>query len=872
MSPDGAGGERIATPQLGYNVRVPRPYVGLRPYSELEHGLFFGRDRDAQLLVNKILSARLTLVYGASGVGKSSLLRARVAPDLRDEEIGDTEVVFFDGWREPDAEAAIKREIATVIGSDAAGFSTREPLTAWAGLVNQVRRKPLILILDQFEQFCRIHAGNPDPLRKELAALVRAEIPAHVVLSLREEFLAGLESFTNDIVTIYDSMFRLEHLSDQGARDAIVLPAEKFGVSVQSDLVEALIKDLKKRDEAVAFSVGPTAPGVELPFLQIICEKLWKELQESQYTGAKDQLPLSLYERLDGREGIIRRYVEGLTSAFSPRMQEDAAVILRRLAPRSGIKASYPPSQLSEDTGLPINRVERILQPFADHYVLRPRLIGDTRWYELYHDAYIQVLAAWIDGKLTRRREREKRWRLMRWGLAAALVAAVAGYLYSSFAVYQMEADAERLKNQAEEYRVTEGDIEQAIKDEGDLAGEKGAQTKQRRHAESAFLESAKHSWNRIKDTDDQGIVNTHVNELKSRFTKPTTYKVSTAHGSRSATREDYISEPACTEGWARGTEPKAGTTSVKLVFDSDLNLDESTLRCAWMQVVSGFRQNQPAMLLPLHIDIDASNQAAKHAIRVYIGEVPINVDVNFRYHDIGVRTEDLMRYRSLWKFFNDENSLDWPYFVGDYTSLPHWTAPLLRAADIDTAPEEFLIIEKAALDLSRDQRPTLTKEVVKYLIQRAGKTAPETVKEALRARGSSEGIREVLLEMIEQEGKIDNIGFIFENFGTFLDAIGRFPRSSQQSSNASAAISRSSAAATAPRLSATPEGFSAAQAAKGVSTQVARHYRRSGATSWSYVPQRGGKQPTARRLVTGQRRGRDLRRCGRQPIRSARR
>ena len=61
---------------------VACPYIGLKPFSEKERFLFFGREADAERLVNKILSSG-DAVHGPSGVGKSSLLIARVAPDLR---------------------------------------------------------------------------------------------------------------------------------------------------------------------------------------------------------------------------------------------------------------------------------------------------------------------------------------------------------------------------------------------------------------------------------------------------------------------------------------------------------------------------------------------------------------------------------------------------------------------------------------------------------------------------------------------------------------------------------------------------------------------------------------------------------------------
>ena len=58
------------------------PFVGLAPYAEGDAAFFFGRDRETRIVAGNLRAARLTLVYGASGVGKTSLLRAGVMRDL----------------------------------------------------------------------------------------------------------------------------------------------------------------------------------------------------------------------------------------------------------------------------------------------------------------------------------------------------------------------------------------------------------------------------------------------------------------------------------------------------------------------------------------------------------------------------------------------------------------------------------------------------------------------------------------------------------------------------------------------------------------------------------------------------------------------
>ena len=75
-----------------------RPYKGLEYYAEADAPFFFGREGEEEIVVANLLAARLTLLYGPSGVGKSSLLRAGVARRLRDS--GEPNRRTFDSaWR-----------------------------------------------------------------------------------------------------------------------------------------------------------------------------------------------------------------------------------------------------------------------------------------------------------------------------------------------------------------------------------------------------------------------------------------------------------------------------------------------------------------------------------------------------------------------------------------------------------------------------------------------------------------------------------------------------------------------------------------------------------------------------------------------------
>ena len=59
------------------------PYVGLTPFTESDAPFFFGREKERRIISANLQASRLTLLYGASGVGKSSIIRAGIQRDFR---------------------------------------------------------------------------------------------------------------------------------------------------------------------------------------------------------------------------------------------------------------------------------------------------------------------------------------------------------------------------------------------------------------------------------------------------------------------------------------------------------------------------------------------------------------------------------------------------------------------------------------------------------------------------------------------------------------------------------------------------------------------------------------------------------------------
>jgi tetratricopeptide (TPR) repeat protein len=380
------------------------PYVGGRAYGPEDAAYFVGRARDAQLLCDKIFSSRLTILYAPSGVGKTSLLRTLVVPFLGNAE---ARAFYFDVWTGEDPSAHLKSDLIKLAQSigvphPEAGSPT---LAELVGLVASFTGKTLVLILDQFEEFLNAHSQELDLFRKELGALIRPNnIDMRVLISLRQEFLAALEPFHQEILNLYQSTYSLENLDETAVREVIEEPARLLGITYESKLVDALIQDLESK--TTSDSSGIRVHGVDLFMLQIVLVAIWKHA-----SGKENPITYALYKRLGEAEKVLKNYVESLMPR-GWRAQLLTARLLRPLAPPSGMKISYSADDLAAVTGLSVRRIDAELKRLAwskqtdeeekQRGILRARAYRTGDRFELHHDAYIKILAPWRDHILKR--------------------------------------------------------------------------------------------------------------------------------------------------------------------------------------------------------------------------------------------------------------------------------------------------------------------------------------------------------------------------------------------------------------------------------------------------------------------------------------
>jgi WD40 repeat protein len=397
------------------------PYQGLSPFQETDAAFFRGRERERERIIANLVASHLTLLYGPSGVGKTSLLRAGVARRLqiqaheRLEQTGSPGyvVVVIDKWR-PDARAAFSTVLSDTFapllrGRGAPPSSTRFPideaLQVWADALDA----DLLVILDQFEEYFLYHPSDDvdEPFAAELIAAVnRPDLAANFLISLREDAVAKIDRFKGAIPALWQNYLRVDHLDRKAARAAILEPIAEFNrlmgrnVDVEEVLVDAVLDQVR----AGRVVVGELGRGkvngavkverVETPYLQLVLARLWEE------DGANDQLRLATLERLGGADQIVRAHLAEAMSALPISDQVVAAEVFRYLVTPGGSKIAHNIPDLEVYTGVPQDELRRVLARLSEGSlrVLRPTAVvpdQEEPSYEIYHDVLSAAVLDW---------------------------------------------------------------------------------------------------------------------------------------------------------------------------------------------------------------------------------------------------------------------------------------------------------------------------------------------------------------------------------------------------------------------------------------------------------------------------------------------
>ena len=389
------------------------PYVGLQPFHEEDRVYFFGRESDVRTVIDNLFAARLTIYYGASGVGKSSVLMAGVVPALRKEPR--TAVVVFRDWQLPNAARQFKQTIVEAVGralGQSVALDATRPLDELLKQASAALQGSVLLLLDQFEEYFLyfLDTAGGNEMDAELSrAVTRRDIDAGFLLSVREDNLSRLDRFRQRIPDLFGNTLRLSHLTVEAAETAIRQPLEVYNAGVapaeQVTIEDALVREVLTQTQTGRFSLAqsggaersaaPAPTGrIETPFLQLVMTRLW---DEERTAGSRVLRHTTLQSSLGGVERILRTHLDGTMSRLDTHDQHLCATFFDRLVTPSGSKIACSQSDLVQWAGGLGAQVPRVLGLLVENRILRgiSSDTGHPMQYEIFHDVLAPGILDW---------------------------------------------------------------------------------------------------------------------------------------------------------------------------------------------------------------------------------------------------------------------------------------------------------------------------------------------------------------------------------------------------------------------------------------------------------------------------------------------
>lgn len=313
------------------------PYLGLLPFTEDDADRFFGREalvenyyarfRDLNAGPFDGSQHRLLAILGPSGSGKSSLARAGLLARLRRQPLGGGPLAALTPGAHPLEALAIVLARVAAAGSETPSRKDEflqtlttpgadgvyDGLRRIAADIVDATRKPLVLLIDQFEEIYTARSSqNPeasDAARKRFVETVlnAARDPdgrVSIILTMRSDFLGATQAdgALNKVITSQSALAMVPAMSREELRSAIAKPAEHAGSPLDENTISRLVNETDGYDGA-------------LPLLQFVLVRAWQGM-------AAGRAAADVVEELGGVGGALGAEAEALYQNLQPREGE----------------------------------------------------------------------------------------------------------------------------------------------------------------------------------------------------------------------------------------------------------------------------------------------------------------------------------------------------------------------------------------------------------------------------------------------------------------------------------------------------------------------------------------------------------------------
>ena len=396
---------------------VSKPFPGLRPFLRDENLIFFGREGQTDELIARLKRNHFLAVLGASGSGKSSMVRAGLLPALEGGLMAGARAkwkmaVFRPGDR-PIHEMALALS-GLINAAEDPSFQVISPLEMISTMLDAssyglkeaalgpILREDenLLVVVDQFEEIFRFQEENTgeskvDEAKAFIKLLLEASsdpnLPIYVVITMRSDFLGECPRFRHLPEAINAGQYLVPRLPRSQMRPAITGPVAVFGEAFAPDLVIRLLNDVGEAQD-------------QLPILQHALMRTWDHHTPGTEVGVKD------YEAIGGLENALNQHAEEIFAELEAKGLGEAtgfvfSCLTQTESDGKGIRRPARFSDICASTGLEAESVKTIVEAFRASgrsflmppvgVALEPETIID-----ISHESFMRLwtrLEAWVE-------------------------------------------------------------------------------------------------------------------------------------------------------------------------------------------------------------------------------------------------------------------------------------------------------------------------------------------------------------------------------------------------------------------------------------------------------------------------------------------
>lgn len=358
------------------------PFKFLNAYEKEDRDIFFGREKEIELLYDTTFKTNLILVYGQSGTGKTSLIQCGLANRFRKS---DWFAVFI--RRQGNINTSLQREIQKKADT---------PIEEGATVVESIQSlyldflRPVYLIFDQFEELITLGSKSEQQAFFEtVAGVLKSGVSCKILIIMREEYIAYLYDFEQVVPGLFDHRIRIESMHSARVDEVIRGSCAKFAIEIETpdETIAEIIENNKN-----------TKGEIQLPFLQVYLDRLYR--YTSWKSGKKEpvKFTLDLVKKIGKMSNVMTDFLNEQAAQIQQNLSEkyprvpDEAVwqILKAFVTSDGTRLQIQSEELNPMPRLSNKSITYCLKSLEGARIIHQ--MEKDRVYEIAHDTLAKII------------------------------------------------------------------------------------------------------------------------------------------------------------------------------------------------------------------------------------------------------------------------------------------------------------------------------------------------------------------------------------------------------------------------------------------------------------------------------------------------